>query len=249
MKPLTKIFILSSILTLFVACDLDENYSYVDQRVDIATVENPDSLSTFFFRLDDNKLMWTEFTNFRNYRPKNGQRIIAYYTIISDKRATGLYDYDVRLNDVYPVLTKGIFSITPATQDSIGNDSIKVSDIWIGSDFLNIEFSYQGYDKVHYINLVSDSTKVYTDGKIHLEFRHNSNGDSPYYYENGIVSFKLNSLQKDSTKTSFDLVIHVNIPNQAADKLYTLTYKPGVISTNYRTPKIEFRIKAEQKVY
>ncbi|MEI7503456.1 MAG: NigD-like protein [Paludibacter sp.] len=242
MKALFEILFLSLIIPLFVACDVDDDNCYVVNNYyeDIATVKNPDSLSTFFFRLDNNKLMWAAATNLYNYRPKDGQRIVAYYSVLSDKRATSLYDYDVRLNNVYTVLTKGIFKISPSTQDSIGNDSISISEIWIGSDYLNVEFRYLGSNQIHYINLVSDASKVYTDGKVHLEFRHNANGDTPNYYRQGIVSFDLKSLQASTSNKSLNLIIHVNVPNQVAEKTYSLTYNFDSNSTLIKSPKISF---------
>lgn len=246
MKTLIKFLFGFLLISIATSCDDNKN-NYEKYWVDIATVQNPDSTSAFFFRLDNNDLMWTELSNFRDYRPKDGQRIIANYTILSDKRATGLYDYDVKLNDVYPVLTKGIFQITPATQDSIGNDSIYITDMWIGSDFLNVEFQYEGYDKIHYINLVSDTSKVYTDGKIHLEFRHNANGDVPYYFRNGIASFNLKSLQSDSVSGVLDLVISVNVPNKVADESYELTYKYGDSTPTYRSPQFKLPFDKNEK--
>lgn len=243
MKTKFKIFLLSLFVPFFVGCDLDDDDGYIinNYYTDIATVQNPDSLSAFFFRLDNDKLMWTVASNFYNYRPKDGQRIIANYSILFDKRATGLYDYDVKLNNVYTVLTKGIFQITPATQDSIGNDSISISDIWIGSDYLNVEFVYPGYNKTHYINLVSDNLKAYTDGKTHLEFRHNANGDTPTYMRKGIVSFNLKSLQTSAVvDKTISLVIHVNVPDQVAEKTYSLTYKYDDTSGMIKTRKINF---------
>ncbi|MEI6555253.1 MAG: NigD-like protein [Paludibacter sp.] len=224
MKTITKLFLFSAILPLFVACDMHEDIDYSESQVDIATVQNPYKETNFFFRLDNKKLMYVQDCNFEGYIPKDGQRIVADYTLLSDKSSTHLYDYDVKLNDVYTVLTKGIFNVTKATQDSIGNDSIKIDQMWIGSDYLNVEFNYPGYNKTHYINLVNDTSKVFTDGKIHLYFRHNSNADAPVNLLNGIASFSLKSLQAGTTSTSLNLVIHVNVPYQAAEKTYDLTY-------------------------
>lgn len=252
MKTKFKILFLSLLVPIFVACDFDDDDGYVidNYYTDIATVQNPDSLSTFFFKLDNDKLMWTAASNFYNYRPKDGQRIIANYSLLSDKRATGLYDYDVKLNNVYSILTKGIFQITPSKQDSIGNDSIQISDIWIGSDFLNIEFIYPGYNQTHYINLVSDISKVYTDGKTHLEFRHNANGDNPTYNRKGIVSFNLKSLQTSAVvDQTISLVVHVNVPDQVAEKTYTLTYKYGAASELIKSRKITFPFDNQSVVH
>lgn len=237
MRTFQKLLVVLSISILFGSCNFNHEDVNSNYRVDIATVENPNQLSAFFFRLDDDQLMWTDESNFRNYRPENGQRIVAYYTLLRNKKATGLYDYDVRLEDVYKVLTKGIFNITPETQDSIGNDSVTIKDMWIGSDYLNVQFLYPGNDKTHFINLVSDTSKVYSDGKVHLEFRHNSNGDLPYYLHEGIVSFNLTELRTLTNTNSLDLVVHVNVPNQAADDTYSMRYSFGENTVLYRSPK------------
>lgn len=223
-------------MLVFVSCHDDENNNSLnDFHISIATVENPNLSSNFLFRLDDNSLMFASSTNIPFYIPKDGQRIIANYSIIS-KMATGsIFDYSVKLNDAYPVLTKSIFPITTATQDSIGNDSVLIDEMWIGSDYLNVKFIYPGFNKIHFINLVSDSSKVYTDGKIHLEFRHNANGDVPTYYKSGIVSFSLKSLKSKATDGKLNLIIHVNIPSQAADKTYPLTYTIGSYLVQYNS--------------
>ena len=142
------------------------------------------------------------------------------------------------MSNIFLKINEGIFKITPETQDSIGNDSISIKNMWIGSDYLNVQFVYPGYNQIHYINLVSDVSKVYNDGKIHLEFRHNSNGDVGYYYKEGIASFNINELQTSATTTSVDIVVHVNVPRQSADKEYELTYDFAETPVIYRAPTI-----------
>lgn len=226
MKTLKQVLMLTLAGALFVACssEADDDFSLDKFWVDIATVDNPDQKNVFFLELDDSTLMWTAASAIHNYKPADGQRVIANYTLLADKRPTGMYDYDIRLNDVYEVLTKPIFNITPATQDSIGNDSIEITDSWIGSKYLNIEFAYYAYDKMHFINLVKDNSKTYTDGKVHLEFRHNSRGDAERYRRYGIVSFDISSLI-DPARELVPLVIHVNKPNQAAEQLIEINFR------------------------
>lgn len=211
--------------------------------VNIATVKNPENKNEFFFKLDDNTLMWTETSIYRDYKPVDGQRIIANYSILSDKTATGVYDYDVKVNDVYEVLTKNIYAVVPTTQDSIGNDSILVEDgsIWIGSHYLNVEFMYQGASKTHFINLVQDNSKTYNDGKIHLELRHNANNDVPMYNLRGIASFDLSPL-KNSATDSVKLAIHVNLPNKVADTIFERTY-------NYKTTPSNVKRRAVSTIF
>ncbi len=246
MKRIIRIFFITALLPLVVACEDHENSDRINYQIDIATVQNPHNETSFFFRLDNKKLMFVDESFLSGYAPKDGQRIVANYTLLSDKRATYLYDYDVRLNDAYNVLTKGIFNVTKATQDSIENDSINIDDMWIGSDYLNVQFSYPGYNKTHFINLVNDTSKVFTDGKIHLYFRHNSNADSPVYIRTGIVSFNIKSLQTGASGSLLNLVIHVNVPYQASEKIYNLTYD---FSSGALAPKRTFPALIQEKFY
>jgi len=221
-----KILLFLFPVLLVVACSDEQDYSLDDYYIDIATVENPDNSTAFYLKLDDDTRLWTAATELKYYRPIDGQRVIANFSILSDKEAGSAYDHDIKLNDVYEVLTKDIFKITPATQDSIGNDYIYIRDIWIGSDYLNVRFEFPGGNQMHFINLVTDSLKTYSDGKIHLEFRHNSNGDYPYLNLTGIVSFNLKSL-KTNDADQIDIVVHTREFNEPVNGIYNLTYKYG----------------------
>jgi hypothetical protein len=89
---------------------------------------------------------------------------------------------------------------------------------------------------------------VYTDGKTHLEFRHNANDDSPNYYRRGIVSFDIKSLQATTSNKTINLVIHVNVPNQAEEKTYALTYNFDTNSTLIKSPKITLTENSESVI-
>lgn len=225
MKTLKLLAVLT--LTAFmVACSNDDNNNMINENwVDIVTVENPNAKDAFFMRRDNNSLLWTAASNFINFKPVDGQRLVVNYSLLWDKRQTGLYDYDVKLNDAYKVLTKGIFDLTPTTADSIGNDPIRVTKMWVGSHFLNVEFVYQGNNKIHFINLIRDNSLTPTDGKTHLEFRHNANNDLQLYNKMGLVSFDLRSLHSNAN-TDIELLIHVNESAENPNKLYNITYKP-----------------------
>ncbi len=228
------------LLPLLTACIDNDSSSSDNNQIDIATVENPTQSSLFYFRLDNGDLMWTSTSDLSNYRPKDGQRIIANYTILSKASKDSSYNQNVRLNDVYEVLTKNIFNIKPQQQDSIGNDQIGIKSMWIGSDYLNVEFVYSGYNKTHFINLVSDNTKTYSDNKIHLEFRHNANDDSPSSSLWGMVSFNLKSLQAGAATDSIHLVIHTREYTTPADNSYSLTYKFKAQSSASSVKKLSF---------
>lgn len=220
------IFVLAGLL--MTGCLEDNKEPQLKLHGDLVTIENPEAKDKFFMRTDDNKLLLLEESYIQNFKPDDRQRLLIYYNILSDKTDTDMYDYDVRVIEAYKVLTKGVFQITPETQDSIGNDPVDAVNIWIGSKYLNVYFEYYAYSAsiAHYINLVYDSTKVYDDDKIHLEFRHNANQDEAVYKQWGIASFDISSLQSESVD-SVNLVIHVKVmkkPFQTENQLFNQTY-------------------------
>lgn len=244
-----KLFIGILLLFLVMSCNDDSNL-YESNHIGIATVENPTQSTAFDFRLDDRTFMHTNTAGLLNYKPKDGQRIIANYSFIEKVSPTSNSVNVVKLNDVYEILTKGIFKIKPAQQDSIGNDQIEIRNIWIGSDYLNVEFVYPGYNKTHYISLVSDSTKTYTDNKTHLEFRHNANGDYPSNSKWGMASFNLSSLKLNhAANDSVKLVIHTREYSSTISKTYELTYKFSAQSALMHDAKIPFPLKLDSKIH
>lgn len=208
-------------IPFFVACNDDVNEK---TYVGIATVDNPDNSTTFYLNQDDSLRLKVAENNYSySYKPKSGQRLIARYALI-DKNETPDFDYSVRLESLYEILTKGIFNITEQTQDSIGNDPVYIRDMWISNDHLNVEFSYYGYNQKHFINLVYDASKDYNDGKLHLEFRHNNKNDQPSYYTNGLVSFRLSDIQILG-QSQMDIVVHAKeFGNNDAEKIINLKY-------------------------
>jgi hypothetical protein len=245
-----KLFIAISLLLLLVSCN-DDIKSNESNHIDIATVENPNLSTAFYFRLDNGDLMYTNTADLLNYKPKDGQRIIANYSFIeTNPAANSVVKNIVKLNDFYEVLTKGIFKIKPQQQDSIGNDQIEIKSMWIGSDYLNVEFEYLGLSKMHYISLVSDSTKTFSDNRIHLEFRHNANGDYPTYSKWGIASFNLRSIRvSNSSVDSVKLAIHTREYATPADKTYPLTYKFTLITPQLSVTKVAFPMHSEENIH
>lgn len=221
-----KIFLLLLLPALaFISCSDDDDYSLDKYWIGLATVENPDNEPYFYLRMDNNELMWVAANAYFNYRPRTGQRILADYTILNDQPESSGYDHDIRLNDAYNILTKGIVTINTSQQDSIGNNSIDVRDIWVGGDFLNIEFHYLGNNQRHMLNLVNDTAKIYTDGKTHLEFRHNAFNDAQNYAVRGLVSFDLRSLRNvPLVNNGIELVIHA-LERDGQTHTYELTYR------------------------
>lgn len=179
----------------FTSCDNDES-SIDNYWIDMGTIHKVSSTSTeFYITFDNGDKVWPAIKNFPYNNPKEGQRIIANYTILSNGHDG--YNHDVRLNDIYQVLTKPIVKLTTANADSIGNDPLIITNAWIASDYLNIEFEYLGNSQRHMVNLVESDLFPSTTEVAKLQFRQNGYGDEKSYRLRGIVSFNIKSLQTE----------------------------------------------------
>lgn len=221
-----KVLLLLVIITTFAltSCDLNDGNSLDNAWVGMGTVQKvaPESRD-FYIVLDNGDKLWPAATNIPGYNPKDGQRLIANYTILSDGNSR--YNHDVKLNSIYEVLTKPIVKLTTANADSIGNDRLTITDMWIGADHLNIEFEYLGYSKRHMVNLVESDLSPSTPEMAKLQFRQNGYGDEPMYLQRGIVSFSIKSLKVEG-KTSRK--IELTTTNLHGDvKTVELTYSWG----------------------
>lgn len=216
-------------ITFFTSCnnddELDYDYYPYNRFYSLAMVDNPDKEPSFVFELDNGERMKVQSSNYPYDKPETGVRIFADYSILYDAEKGSHYDYNVYLIDYFPILTKGVFDITPETQDSIGNDLIHVRNMWIGKNYLNVEFSYPGSpNHIHYINLVKDDSKVYEDGKLHLELRHNGRNDFAVKELWGLASFDLSPF-KEEGKEAISIVVHWKNFNTPTDRKYELEYK------------------------
>lgn len=84
--------------------------------------------------------------------------------------------------------------------DSIGDDRINATNLWITGDYLNIQyqlFHNDNPEKKHMLNLVINEAsdgKNDKEGYITLEFRHNAYKDEQRLLGTGLVSFKLDKI-------------------------------------------------------
>ncbi|WP_078063526.1 NigD1/NigD2 family lipoprotein [Bacteroides ihuae] len=223
------IFILGLAMLPFLQSCLDDDkdgYSLAISTVKVIEGRN------FYFAIDGGeKMLPGDTTNIHNYKLKDGQRAFVYFNLLEDK-VSG-YDYNAKIEHVENILTKGVIPLTAATADSIGDDRINVTEIWIAGGYLNLEFQILGTSspqKLHMVNLVQnemidDSAE---EGYINLEFRHNAYNDNPDGLGNGIVSFKIESLVLNAEK---GLKIRVNTINDGV-KYYKVDFPTVLKSLN-----------------
>lgn len=153
----------------------------------------------YYLALDEGTKMYPgDTTRINNYALIEGQRAFIYFNLL-DEKIDG-YDYNANINHIENILTKDIYSMPEEKADSIGDDRINISNMWITGDYLNIQ--YQLYhsnnpDKKHMLNLIINEAsdgKNDKEGYVTLEFRQNAYDDSPHTPGTGLISFKLNNI-------------------------------------------------------
>ena len=124
---------------------------------------------------------------YRIHAEEDGQRVIVTYYFADGSHRPG------SPIDIYKVLTKDIFEMNEAAEDSIGNDRINVESAWISGGYINIRFGYYASGmKSHFINLVSypqGSGDVPVTDAPYFELRHNDFNDGWNYWMEDYVSF------------------------------------------------------------
>ncbi len=190
------------------SCLKDDGYSLDKFWIDYGVISGDNK--SFTIVTDNGKVLFPSASAISLVNVKDSMRVIVNYTILGDAPQSDL-DYYVKINGMQLVLKKDILTFEEAVSDSIGNDGLKINNVWLTPkyDLLNVEFQYPGSPyHAHMINLViNPENKVDEDGNIILELRHNKKGD-PYTNPllSGRASFDLRSIRQDgATKVGFVL--------------------------------------------
>lgn len=205
MKKLFLLFLTIFTFAFFSGCDLDDDgYSLDNAWVGFGLVSKDASGSAYTIVMDDGEVLFPGNYVDLALDLKNNDRVLVNFTILGNKDNPDHNEYYyVRINSLRKILYKGIFDITPAKEDSIGNDPLTVKDHWIKGNILNFEIRYYGGNQIHYINLVKQPGPIDTSGgPVLLELRHNNRDDNGEIPLSGFASFDLSALKiqgKNST--------------------------------------------------
>lgn len=206
MKKLFVLLLVGSLFGLMSGCDLDDDGYYLDNAwVGFGLVDKDASSESYTIKMDDGEVLYPATNSRFDNEVFDNERVLVNFTILGNKDNPDHNEYYyVQINSLRKILYKGIFDITPAKEDSIGNDPIYVEDKWIKNNMLNFELKYLGSAyKTHYINLVKQPGAINTtNGPVILELRHNTNDDSEDFSLSAFVSFDLSALKvsgKNST--------------------------------------------------
>lgn len=198
-------FVMLAILSIAIfSCNDDDGYSLNDQWIGFGMLKNDSG--TILIKMDNGDVLkpvaWDYNLNGGDDFG-DGSRVLVNFTILDEElnEDGSVNQYLVKINEAREILMKGILTLTNENADSIGNDPLVVKEYWMTDSLLNLKIKYWGYNKVHFINLVQDSTTLLTDEPIQLELRHNANEDDESLPYSAFVSFSLNQLRvagKDS---------------------------------------------------
>lgn len=228
------IFLLMAAMPLFfVGCDNDDdadNNTSPNTEIDLVTMDNMQKNTKYSLLLDSKERMAIEESDVKPL-PSDGQRMIAQYEFLPNTLENN-ETYPVHLLAIREILTKNMEEFDPETaEDTYGNDSLKVEDIWIGGEYMNVKFSYMGESKTHFIHLIQDISQEYEDGNIHLELRHNADEDQQNVSLKGMACFNIKDLLPEEETVTF--IIHAKESAESIE-LYEIEYDPASISKDER---------------
>ncbi len=199
MKTLLRFSLIGLLAVSLFSCDLDDDdaYSLGKFWVGFGLIEADEADgSNLTITMDDGSVLYPVSSYHLWNNVEDYDRVLVNYTIIGDKLIDDEHEeYYVKINSLKDILYKGVFDITPETEDSIGNDPIHVSEVWQSGDLLTFELDYYGYSKVHYINLVRPPGVLSVDVPVQLELRHNNRDDEQNYWLSALVTFDLETIQ------------------------------------------------------
>ncbi len=203
MKRFKLCLALFSILlsTTLLSCDKNDGYSIGDLGASWATVHVL-SDNSYYLSSDQFGKLWIAANSADWYKPINGERVISYFNPLTDNYNS--YDMAVKLEAIYPVLTKDIIELTNENSEELGNDPIIIfkNNFWISNGFMNIVFRQNTpTTQKHFINLVKGpSVNGDNDEYVYLQIRYNTYDDVSGYWQNGAVSFNLDSIDFTNKK-------------------------------------------------
>lgn len=196
MKKIVLCLMMGLMLSFLSGCDMDDDgYSLNDAWIGYGLVQKDVDSGDYQIVMDDGEVLFPITSDSWWHEVKNNDRVLVNFTIVGNKYSKNHDElYYVEMNSLRKILYKGILNISPAIEDSIGNDPIHVKDKWLKRGMLNFELRYRGGSKIHFINLVKQPGAIITEPVI-LELRHNNNDDQETIPMSATVTFNLSALK------------------------------------------------------
>ncbi|MFO7369172.1 MAG: NigD-like C-terminal domain-containing protein [Bacteroidales bacterium] len=217
MKKYRLILAAFFIAILVVGCKQEEDITYYQTLGVLQKTED-----STIIEADNNSRLLIENSSNLPATVKDDDRVFLYFSINDGPLPSGI-DHLIDIYSIEKVPVKPVFEITSYDEDSIGNDPLNVSGLWVAKDYLNLNFVFLGGTKTHLINLVKYPGELSSD-TIDLEIRHNDQDDNATNNLAGFLSFDLTSLQ-DEGKDSVTLCVKAReYDNRIFENCYTYKY-------------------------
>ena len=186
MKKLKTTFVtfllLLTTMPMLQSCLDDDWNGSAASSLAIGTVRIVDG-KDYYFALDEGTKMFPgDTTRVNNYALVEGQRAFVYFNLL-DEKVDG-YDYNAQINHVENILTKDIYFMPAEKADSIGDDRINITNMWIADNYLNIQNAYDDEPNIPGPGIVSFKLDKIADqmaGKTGLNIRVRSVYDGERY--------------------------------------------------------------------
>jgi hypothetical protein len=205
------------IAILVVGCKQEEDITYYTTLGILQKTED-----STIIEADNYKRLLVENSSSLPATVKDNDRVFMYFSFNDGPLPAGI-DHLIDIYSIEKVPVKPVFSMIYDKEDSIGNDPLNVSAIWVAKDFMNVNFLFYGGTKTHLINMIRYPDLIISD-TIDLELRHNNQDDNASSYLAGFMSFDLTSLQVEG-KDSVTLCVKAKeYDNRIFEKCYTYKY-------------------------
>lgn len=177
MKRLNLYLITMLLVAIPMLQSCDDDGEYEVRPVVMATV-HLDSGNAYYLELDNGKKLWPEATEIPWYKPVDGQRTWANFTVLNDETPEDGFDHDVKVNFLFNVLTKNVEELTAENEEEIGDDPAYIEEMWIGGNYLNMQFVINvPVNELHRVSLVENTIDneplIDDEGYVCLEYRYN----------------------------------------------------------------------------
>lgn len=240
MKQISTTFFTCILLLLFMptlqSCLDDDNDNPLFTVGTIKTLS--ENKGDFYVLLDENsKLFPSDISNLQNYETVDGQRAFVFFDELPEEIPG--YEYNAKIRWIENILTKDIYFMPAEKEDSIGNDKINITQMWITrKDYLNIECQFmhsENPDKKHMLSLVVNEASTGENDQpnyLTLEFRHNANKDAQLVPGSAIVSYKLDNIASLlEGKEGLNIRVNTIYENE---KSYQVKFKDTATNTTTR---------------
>lgn len=221
-KYIFLLFLLSLILNIVLtSCD-DDGYSLNNFAVDYGVIHKTGNEYTV--RLDGGAVLYPSVSYYPSGYLKDKERILINFTVLQDADSSRSYDYYVKVNELYKILTKNILEYALISSDSLGHDPVVLNDLWIKNGYITFDFFFGGGQPglKHMVNLTKHPERT-EDGRILLDFRHNAFDDLYNYRFRGLVAFpagQIADVQQDSVQ------LRVRYDSYDAEENLDITWYP-----------------------